>query len=137
MLYMLDTDICSYMMRRKMPGLVERFQKAREAGDTIGISVIAYGEMRLGAERSGAPGRYHHQLNALSDRLDYIADWASHHADRFAVLHANLLSEGRTIGINDTMIAAHALYLGATLITHDERHFGRIEALQFENWTKG
>ena len=71
---MLDTDTCRYIMREQSPALLHSMQARVEAGDDICISVITYAELRLGAARSQARRKYDRLIDALSDRLDFIAD---------------------------------------------------------------
>ena len=109
-------------------------QEAIEARHSVGISAIVYGELRLGAELSGAKAKHHNLIDEFSERLDFIADWTSDQVDIFAVLHCRLQREGRTIGANDAMIAAHALSLDATRVTNNDRHFSRVDDLRYETW---
>ncbi len=134
MLYMLDTDVCSYLMKRMPDHLLSKLQKAVEDGHTICLSVITYSELRLGAARSNAASKYHRLIDELSDRLDFVADWTTKEADRFAELQAGLMAGGSPIGRNDAMIAAHALALEAVLVTNNQKHFGRVSGLKVLNW---
>ena len=63
-----------------------------------------------------------------------IRPWDARAAERFAELQALLLGQGTPIGQNDTLIAAHALSLGATLVTNNAKHFGRVPGLSMANW---
>ncbi len=96
--------------------------------------MVTYSELRLGAARSQARRKYDYLINALSDRLDFIADWSTKEADLFAGLQAGLMGQGTPIGTNDAMIAAHALSLGAVLVTNNQRHFSKVEGLALANW---
>ena len=131
---MLDTDTCSYIMREQSPGLLQSMQARVEAGDDICISIITYSELRLGAAWSQARQKYDRLIDALSDRLNYIADWSTKDADVFAGLQAGLMGKGTPVGTNDAMIAAHALSLGAVLVINNQRHFSRVEGLALANW---
>ena len=73
---MLDTDTCSYIMREQSRRLLQSMQARVEAGDDICVSVITYSELRLGAARSQARQKYDRLIDALSDRLDFIAEHA-------------------------------------------------------------
>ncbi len=131
---MLDTDICSYIMKRAPSPLLSRMEQTVERGHALCISVITYSELRLGAARSPAVKKYNHLIDEFSERLDFIADWTALEADRYAGLQAHLFSRGTPIGQNDTMIAAHALSVGAVLVTNNQKHFTRINKLSVENW---
>lgn len=133
-LYMIDTDICSYIMKQTPASLLAKMETQVEQGHDICISVITYAELRLGAERSQASEKYHRLIDEFSDRLDFIADWSTTEADRFASLQAKLFASGSPIGANDTMIAAHAMSIGAVLVTNNQRHYSRVEGLDFDNW---
>ena len=134
MLYMLDTDICSYIMKRAPGALLAAMQEKVESGRTICISVITYAELRLGAARSATKDKYNRLIDEFSDRLDYVADWTTKEADRFAGLQAELFAKGKPIGHNDTMIAAHALEIDAVLVTNNHKHFSQVAGLTVENW---
>ena len=136
MRYMLDTDICSYLMRRSSDTLLEKLQMQAQIGSKIGISVITYMELRLGAERSAASDKYNHLIDELEARLDFIADWTKLQARMFALCQADLLNKGTPIGNNDVMIAVHALTTASVLITNNERHFSRVPDLMIENWIR-
>jgi len=131
---MLDTDTCSFLMREHDISVLRSMEAKVEAGDDICISVITYSELRLGAARSGAQQKYGRLIDALSDRLDFIADWSTKEADIFAELQSSLLGQGTPIGSNDAMIAAHARSLDAVLVTNNMRHFSRVKNLKLENW---
>ena len=131
---MLDTDTCSFLMREHDISVLRSMEAKVEAGDDICISVITYSELRLGAARSEAQQKYDRLIDALSDRLDFIADWSTKEADIFAELQSSLLGQGTQIGSNDAMIAAHARSLDAVLVTNNMRHFSRVKNLKLENW---
>ncbi len=136
MLYMLDTDICSYIMKKTPLSLLSLLQEKIESGHSICISVISYSELRLGAERSSAANKYNRLINEFCERLDFIADWTTQEADVFAKLQAGLFSKGLPIGYNDAMISAHALLLNAVLVTNNQKHFSRVPELLVENWVQ-
>lgn len=121
-------------MRAHDISVLQSMQAKVEAGGDICISVITYSELRLGAARSQSKQKYDQLIDALSDRLDYIADWSTKEADIFAGLQAVLLGQGTPIGSNDAMIAAHALSLDAVLVTNNQRHFSHVDGLKLENW---
>ncbi|MEL6205726.1 MAG: type II toxin-antitoxin system VapC family toxin [Pseudomonadota bacterium] len=131
---MLDTDTCSYLMRARDAKVLAAMEARVEAGHHICISVISYSELRLGAARSQAKTRYDRLIDALVDRLDFVAEWTVNEADRFADVQAALMGQGASIGSNDAMIASHALAIDAVLVTNNLRHFSRVDGLQVENW---
>ncbi len=136
MRYLLDTDICSYVIRARDSRLLAVMEEKVLAGADLSISVVTYSEMRLGAERSRNAQRYNKAIRALCDRLSDVIAWDRPAADEFARLQARLLDAGTPIGGNDAMIAAHALSLGRVLITNNEKHFSRVPRLAVENWAR-
>ncbi len=133
MIYMLDTDICSYIMREHANSLLRTLHDKFTDGHSICISVITYQELKLGAERAGTD-KYHSRIAGFCERIDFIADWGAKQADSFARIHARLLDRGMPIGFADAMIAAHAISLNATLVSNNRKHFSRVEGLDFETW---
>ncbi|MFC5860983.1 PIN domain-containing protein [Acidicapsa dinghuensis] len=132
--YLLDTDISSYIMKRNNAMVLRRLQTI-SMGD-LAISVITKGELMFGVEVS--PRKLQDRL-ALEgylkhvEVLDYPADAAQHYAE----IRAALKVAGTMIGANDLLIAAHARCLGLTLVTNNIREFGRVKGLALENWTAG
>jgi len=130
--YMLDTDICSYVMKRSNPLLVKRLAKVPVSD--VCISVITKSELLYGVEVS--PRRQQDEI-ALNAFLSYVEvlefpDKASSH---YAQIRAHLKKAGTMIGGNDLFIAAHARSLGLTMVTHNTREFGRVPRLAIEDWT--
>ena len=134
MRYMLDTDICSHVIRQRDPRLLAVLQTRTRSGAAVCISAITYAELRLGALRSSSARRHGAAVQALCDRLSGVLAWGMPEADEFARIQAELLADGAPIGNNDAMIAAHALSSGSTLVTNNERHFRRVSRLDQENW---
>ncbi|MYC80889.1 MAG: type II toxin-antitoxin system VapC family toxin [Acidobacteria bacterium] len=134
MRYMLDTDICSYVIRARDPKLLAIMQEMADSGDELVISAVTYAELRSGAERSLSAGRYNHAIRLFCDRLNSVLAWDMAAADEFATLQGKLFRVGKPIGRNDTMIAAHALTLGCVLVTNNQKHFSRVPGLETENW---
>jgi tRNA(fMet)-specific endonuclease VapC len=129
--YMLDTDTCSYIMKRSNDAVLKRLQKVPVSD--VCISVITKSELLFGVEVSP---RRRQDESALSAFLQYVEvldfpDAASLH---YAKIRASLKTLGTMIGANDLFIAAHARSLGATLVTNNTREFGRVPKLNVENW---
>lgn len=133
--YLLDTDICSYVIRGRDPRLLATMQERARAGADISISAVTYAELRSGAERSQHVERYSRAIRLFCERLSGVLAWDRAAADEFAALEAELRRLGRPIGRNDTMIAAHALSLRRFLVTNNQRHFARVPGLELENWS--
>ena len=132
--YMLDTDTCSYIMKRSSDILLKRLQKVPVSD--VCISVITKSELLFGVEVS--PRRQQDEA-ALSAFLRYVEvlDFPDNASSHYAKIRAELKAHGRMIGANDLFIAAHARSLRLTLVTNNTREFGRVRDLSMENWTKG
>jgi len=128
--YMLDTDMCSYVMKRNNM-VVKRLE--RLAVDDVCISVISKAELLFGIELSP---RREQDGNALRAFLQYaeVVDFSDRAAIFYAKVRADLQKRGTMIGANDLLIAAHALSLGLTLVTNNTREFRRVRDLVVENW---
>lgn len=130
--YMLDTDTCSYVMKRSNDELLMRLQKTPVSD--VCISVITKSELLFGVELS--PRRQQDEA-ALIAFLRYaeVLDFPEEAAPHYAKIRAHLKAQGTMIGANDLFIAAHARSLGLTLVTNNTREFGRVPNLAMENWT--
>lgn len=129
--YMLDTDTCSYVMKRSNAAVLERLQKVRVSD--VCISVITKSELLFGVEIS--PRRRQDEM-ALDAFLAYVEvlDFPDKAAPHYASIRADLKAHGTMIGANDLFIAAHARGLGLTLVTNNTHEFGRVPHLKCENW---
>jgi len=129
--YMLDTDTCSYIMKRSHPAVLKRLQKVPT--DDVCISVITKAELLFGIELSPRKSQDEAALNAFLRYVE-VFDFPDAAALHYARIRAELRARGSMIGANDLFIAAHALCLGLTLVTNNTREFGRIRNLSIENW---
>ena len=129
--FMLDTDTCSYIMKRSHPLVLKRLQ-AVPVGDVC-MSVVTKAELLYGVEVSPRRG---HDAAALAAFLPYVEvlEFGDDAALHYAEIRAALKKSGQQIGANDLMIAAHARSLGATIITNNVKDFGRVKGLSVENW---
>ena len=137
MLYMLDTDISSYIIRQRPLAVLQMLQQKAGQKDELVISSITYAELRLGAQRSSVASKQHALIDGFCHRLSNVLPWDAQAADAFAKLQAELLTSGAIIGTNDAMMAGHALSVEATLVTNNQRHFSRVSGLKLENWAMG
>ena len=130
--YLLDTNIASYALKGNSPAVDRRLEKV--ATSQLAISTVTEGELRFGIARQPAATRLHALIEDFFLRVA-ILPWDSEAAQHYGQLRASLERDGRPIGNLDTMIAAHAIAIGATLVTND-RAFTRIKKLKVEDWTK-
>ncbi|MCW8927155.1 MAG: PIN domain-containing protein [Xanthomonadales bacterium] len=130
-MYMLDTNICIYVLKHRSQRLRHKFKVSKE----LCISSVTYAELCFGVENGAASkrkGRWQ-QLNHFTRllRIEPL-DWDS--GRHYGHLRAWLKGRGEPIGNNDLFIASHALALGAVLVTNNEREFKRVPDLVVENW---
>lgn len=130
--YMLDTDTCSYVMKRSHPLVLNRLQ-AVPVGDVC-MSIITKAELLYGVEVSP---RRAQDTAALAAFLPYVeaVEFADDAARHYAEIRAGLKKRGALIGGNDLLIAAHARARGLTLVTNNTAEFERVRGLALENWT--
>lgn len=131
-MYLLDTNILSDLIRN--PGGVVAARIASTGETMIATSIVVAGELRYGAERRGSD-RLTSKVEELLSLVTVLPlqDDADTHYGR---LRADLERRGTPIGANDMLIAAHALALGATLVTDNVGEFARVAGLKLENWLR-
>ncbi|KVK84426.1 twitching motility protein PilT [Burkholderia ubonensis] len=133
-LYMLDTNICSYIMRERPPVVLSRLQSCVGAQHRIVVSAVTYAEMRFGAIGRKASPKHADLVTAFVARLDGVLPWDAAAVDATTAVRAELAARGTPIGANDASIAGHAIAAGAVLVTHNTREFGCVDGLSFEDW---
>ena len=130
--YMLDTDTCSYIMKRSHPTVLKRLQSVPVSD--VCMSVVTKAELLYGVEVSPRRAQDEAALAAFLPYVDAVGldeDAARHYAE----IRADLKRRGAMIGANDLFIAAHARALGLKLVTNNTAEFGRVSKLVIENWT--
>ena len=132
MLWMLDTNTCSYVLRRHPPAVKARFDEV--GPQHLAISTIVLAELWFGAARHPTRGAEIRQdIDDMANRLAVIP-WSAQAADEYSRLRTFLERRGTPIGGMDLMIAAHALAEKAVLVTNNRREFQRVPDLPLENW---
>jgi tRNA(fMet)-specific endonuclease VapC len=132
MLYMLDTDITSYLLRGRSPEIEQRL--AALSPSDVCISVVTRAELQYGLKRLPLKHKLHLVVGQFL-KLVQALPWDAEAADWYAGIRHQLGSAGQPIGHLDMMIAGQALASGATLVTNNQRHYARIKApLLLENW---
>lgn len=127
--FMLDTDISSYIIKRRPSSLVEKFERH---GETLSVSVITAAELRFGAEKAARP-KLTELVEAYLDRLA-ILDWTNEVTRHYARIRSLLERSGKPIGNMDLLIAAHAISLGMTVVTNNLKHFANVPDLKIDVW---
>ncbi|MGU7779982.1 PIN domain-containing protein [Burkholderia sp. PU8-34] len=133
-LYMLDTNICSFIMRERPPEVLSRLQACVGAQHRIVVSAITYAEMRFGTIGRKASPKHADLVSAFVARLDGVLPWDTAAIDATTAVRAELAARGTPIGANDASIAGHAIAAGAVLVTNNTREFSRVGGLSFEDW---
>jgi tRNA(fMet)-specific endonuclease VapC len=133
-IYMLDTNICSFIMREKPINVLEKLEEAVTQSHSIVISAITYSEILFGAINPKASSKIMLMVNAFLERLDGILPWDSEAVQETAKIKKFLFSLGTPIGNNDTAIAGHAISSGCILVTNNTREFLRVPNLHLIDW---
>lgn len=128
--FMLDTDISSYIIRRRPAPLAEKFQKH---ADSLCVSAMTAAELRFGAEKAGRP-QLVELVEGFLERLA-ILDWTDGVCAHYARIRSALEQAGKPIGNMDLLIAAHAVSQRMTLVTNNLRHFAHVPGLKSEVWS--
>lgn len=130
--YMLDTDTCSYVMKRSDRAVLKRLEEVSVSD--VCVSVITKSELLFGVEVSPRKQQDETALNAFLAYVE-VLDLPDEAAPHYAKIRADLKTRGTMIGANDLFIAAHARSLGLTLVTNNTEEFKRVPDLMLENWT--
>ena len=130
--FMLDTNICIYVMTNRPPGLRERFEGVREA---LCISVITLAELYYGAEKSERVAQNIRGVERFASGLAVLPFGAAA-AAHFGQLRAHLKRRGTPVSTQDILIGAHARSEGLILVTNNRREFDRMPGLLVENWVR-
>ncbi len=130
-MFLLDTDICSYIIRERPLSVLEKFRQL--PARSLAISVITRAELLYGVARTQSKKVNRQVVDEFTGRL-MVRDWDAAAAEQYGVLRAAMEAKGKVIGNMDMMIAAHALSLGATVVTNNTRHFSVVPKLKTANW---
>ena len=132
MRFLLDTNICIYIAKRRPPQVAERFE-ALQPGD-VGMSIVTYAELLFGANKSQQPSTTKERLGRFVELVPVLSlpDEAAEH---YARVRHQVERVGTPIGANDLWIASHALAAKLTLVSNNLKEFDRVAGLIAENWT--
>ena len=128
--YMLDTDVCNYIIKRRPAALKNTFLEHKS--DTLCISVITYAELLYGLEKNPSE-KLERDLTEFAS-LVQVVDWNSATARKYAKIRHMMTKKGQIIGSLDMQIAAAALTVDAQLVTNNKKHFESIEGLKIADW---
>ena len=130
--YMLDTDISSYIAKRSNEAVLTKIRTVSTA--EVCISAITKCELLYGVEISPRQKQNDAAVQLFLRHVE-VMDFPDEACRHYARIRADLRTQGRIIGANDLLIAAHARCLGLTLVTNNTREFSRVPDLLVENWT--
>ncbi|BBI49211.1 tRNA(fMet)-specific endonuclease VapC [Vreelandella olivaria] len=132
--YMLDTCICSFIMRERAVSVISRLATEVEQGNRIVVSTITYAEMRYGQIGKKASAKHKSLVDEFVKRLDAVLPWDKQAVDATVEVMRVLAKAGTPIGANDAAIAGHAIASGCTVVTNNVREFSRVPGLVYEDW---
>jgi len=127
---MLDTDTVSLLVR-KNPSVIKNL--VNHENDEICISVISYAELSFGLEKKGSE-KLSNEVSTIMGKLS-IVDFNSAQSELYGKIRLKLEKSGTPLGDMDMLIASAALSAGAILVSHNVKHFGRIEGIKVEDWS--
>ena len=130
-LYLLDTGTCVTLLRRNSPSLLKRLQSINPI--RLAMSIVTWAELQYGVQASNRVEENRAAVALLGQHIKSL-DWNHEAAMHYAHVRHALKTKGKLIGSNELMIAAHALSLGATVVTNNTREFKRVPQLSLENW---
>lgn len=131
---MLDTNICSFIMREHPVAVINTLQTHVDNRDRIVVSAITYAELRFGAIGKKASPKHNVIINEFMERIDAVLAWGLDAVDATVVIKKQLGDKGMPISNNDAMIAGHAISASCVLVTNNIREFERVSGLKFEDW---
>ncbi|MPY24563.1 type II toxin-antitoxin system VapC family toxin [Shewanella sp. YLB-07] len=131
---MLDSCICSFIMREQPLSVLQQLQNAVSKQNRIVISAITYAEIRSGTIDKKASPKHAILVDEFLKRVDEVLPWDVNAVDATTEVKRQLISNGTPIGANDTAIAGHAIASGCILVTSNVREFSRVESLTYEDW---
>ena len=130
-MYMLDTNICIYVIKKRPVSCLEKFNAVENNG--LCISAITYGELMCGIEQSLAKKKNERIVADFTSRL-IVLSWDMKAARQYGKIRSVLKKERTAMGNMDMLIAAHAMSCNCTLITNNIRDFCHVKNLKYENW---
>lgn len=131
--WMLDTNICIYIIKQKPVAVLKKFSVL--VPGQVAISVITLAELEYGARKSAAVEKNMAALRQFLIPFD-VLPFDYNATIEYGIIRTELEAKGMTIGPLDTLIAAHAKSVSHILVTNNEKEFSRVNGLQIENWVK-
>lgn len=133
MKYLLDTNICIYIIKKKPEKVIKKFRE-HKVGD-IAISSVTIAELNYGIAKSSKPDENTIALKEFLQPLEII-DFSQEDTEAYGKIRSGLENKGTPIGAMDLLIASQALSRNLMLVTNNENEFKRIKGIRIENWTR-
>ncbi|WP_241972542.1 type II toxin-antitoxin system VapC family toxin [Aliidiomarina haloalkalitolerans] len=133
--FMLDTNICSYIMRERPEHLLKVLQAHVENKERLVISAITYAELRFGAIGSKASPKHNLIVDQFLERIDSVLPWDQAAVEATTEIKRYLAQQGTPIGANDAAIAGNAIAANCVLVTNNRSEFDRVPQLTVQDWT--
>ena len=131
--YMLDTNICSFIMRQSPPSVMAALGEAIAQRRKCVISAISYMELRWGTSKPKASSKLHQRIDEFIRCMD-ILPYDKEAVDASDRIYYQLARQGQVIGGNDISVAGHCIATDCILVTNNTREFARVEGLEMEDW---
>ncbi|GAA4810317.1 twitching motility protein PilT [Marinicella pacifica] len=136
-LYMLDTNICSYIMRKHPIEVLQKMTELVNSHNSIVISAVTYAELKFGAIGKKANPNHGVIVDNFMRCVDMVFPWDRSAVDATVQIRKELSDKGIIIGSNDMAIAGTAISTSSVLITNNTKEFERVPGLEYENWVSG
>ncbi len=133
-IYMLDTCICSFIMKEQPVSVLKKLQSVVNQQHRVVISAITYQEMQVGLLGKKASPKHAVLVTEFLKRVEEVLPWDRAAVDSTIQVRKQLMAKGTPIGNNDSSIAGHAIATGCVVVTNNTREFSRVEGLIFEDW---
>lgn len=130
-MYLLDTNICIYIIKQRPESILNRFEQLDKG--QLYISVITLAELQYGVEKSTSK-RFNQDIVDEFCSLTKVLIWDKACAKSYGKIRSYLESKGTPIGNMDLLIAAHALSINFILVSNNIKEFARVPGLLYENW---
>ena len=134
-MYLLDTNICIFLIKHKFPALTEKILVSKS--EELFLSAVSVAEMEYGASKSQNREKNRQALLDFCTDFGNILDFTAEDTEAYGLIRAYLEKEGKPIGPYDMQIAAQAMTRNLTVITNNYEEFSRIPWIKVEDWTKG
>lgn len=134
--YMLDTNICSYIMRKRPVEVLEKLTIIVESNNSIVISAVTYAEMRFGAIGKKSSPNHNLIVDSFMECVDRVFPWDKAAVEATTSIRRCLSDQGLIIGSNDMAIAGNAISTDSILVTNNIKEFKRVPDLKYENWVQ-